>query len=308
MKIQIYLITTLLLLLLAFPGLAEQPLNPKLKFPDIESYQAAIGESGVILESEHVILYAPLSKTGPASIIFRYLVRAYDELYKIVGVHTNYKIVVYHFPVGSKLAFGGTSNCVIYYDYKNLNLDSHKEWKLARVPHVSGYIEEMAHNFVDATKAQFGWEMVGWSIGIQASQKVAGNTVLDKALRDTRAKQAGTFDRYKADGFIFPKDIPANLCDRIHAWLLYQCEQKYGPNFWPDFFTEVCKEKDSLKNAVSLGNGDKIRNERYRITVECFNRLPGINFKELLEKNDVSTDISIKSLHPTDPGWNRRMK
>ena len=64
-----------------------------------------------------------------------------------------------------------------------------------RVPHVSGYIEEIAHNFVSATKAQFGWEMIGWSVGIEASQKVAPNPIFAASLRATREEQRKTFEQ-----------------------------------------------------------------------------------------------------------------
>ena len=79
--------------------------------------------------------------------------RAYDELYRIVGIHTKYKIVVYSLPKDNPLCIGGTSECTIWYSYKNLDFQSQEEWKQYRVPHVSGYIEEMAHNFVAASLA-----------------------------------------------------------------------------------------------------------------------------------------------------------
>ena len=46
-------------------------------------------------------------------------------------------------------------------------------------------IEEMAHNFVDAADAQFGWEMIGWTIGVKVTNKVAPNPVFKKHLQET---------------------------------------------------------------------------------------------------------------------------
>ena len=127
-----------------------------------------------------------------------------------------------------------------------------------------------------------------------------------KNSRNPRKVQIDTFKRYKANGFVFPDDIPANLCDRIHAYILWRCEGKYGPKFWPDFFKQINAEYDKLSAAVALSNGDKIRNERYRITIECFDRLEGVNFKQMLKEYHISLTTDVKSLHPTESGWNRK--
>jgi hypothetical protein len=280
----------------------NQALKPNLKFLTLESYEAEIGEPGELLQNEHLLLFTPKRKKKEAEILFRYLVKAYDELFKIVGQHTKYKIVVYHFPKG----WGGTSECVIEYDYTNLDLDKSDEWKKYHVPHVSGYIEEIAHNFVSTTKAQFGWEMIGWSLGVKVTQKVADNPIFTRQIQETRNEQARTYARYKSMGYTFPQDIEANLCDRIHAYLLWQCEKTYGSKFWNDFFTEVRGQKEALENAVHLAGNDAIRNERYRITVECFDRLPRLHFKNRLIADHISTVVDTKSLHPTETGWNRK--
>jgi len=286
---------------------AEQPgLNPNLKFPTLTAYEAGIKNPGIMLNSNYVCLFAPKEKKQEAKIIFRYLVKAYDELYRIVGRHTEYKIVVYHFPEDNPNFSGGTSNCTIRYGYRNLDLGSDNEWKQYHVPHVSGYIEEMAHNFVHTTHIQFGWEMIGWSIGIKTANKVAGNPLLRKNLLETRQTQKETFKRYQLAGYVFPDDIPANLCDRIHAYLLWQCEQKYGQNFWQDFFNEVNKQQERLLAASKISDSDRNRNERYKITVECFDHLPGLNFEEMMKKSGISLVTDVKSLHPTEPGWDRK--
>ena len=265
------------------------------------SFEAAIGQPACLLKSEHVYLFAPKPREEAANIVLPYLTKAYDALYAIVGVHTQYIIVVYNFPPGHKDAFGGTSNCTLWYDDTNLDLAQHEEWNRYRVPHVAGYIEEMAHDFVATTRAQFGWEMVGWSIGATATATVAANPVVVQAVQRTHQGQADTYKRYREQRFTFPSDLTPNQVDRIHAYILWECEQQYGPNFWKDFFQEVQKEKQALLDA------DDDRDRRYQITVECFNRLSGINFKQRLIDNQISLTRDIKSLKPEEPGWNRKL-
>ncbi len=304
------ILLALLLLVPAAPTSApatasvEQPLKPNLRFPTAASYEHEIGEPAVLLQNDHVWFFAPKRKVTEATIIFKRLTAAYDELHSITGLHTKYKMIVYHLPKG----FGGTSECVIEYDYSNLDLDKSEEWKKHKVPHVSGYIEEMGHNFAAAGHVQFGWEMVGWSLGVKATQKVAPNPIFATSVSATRKEQMQTLARYRANNFVFPADLEANLCDRIHAALLYQCEQRYGPNFWRDFFTEMRREQPALEAASHLEGDDNRRNERYRIAVECFDRLRGLDFKKLLQQNHISATVDVKSLHPTDAGWDRKFE
>jgi hypothetical protein len=288
-------------------AISERPVNPNLKYPTLKSYEETIKSAGLMLDSNNVRLYAPKERAEEAKIIFRYLVKAYDELYKIVGTHTEYKMIVYHFPKNHPDAQGDTSNCTIWYSYENLELEKQEEWQKYKVPHVWGYIEEMAHNFVSATHATFGWEMIGWTIGANVTKKVAGSPVLAGNISATRDGQRKTLMRYRKDGFKFPQDLPGNQCDRIHAYILYECELKYGADFWPDFFKEIYKQREALKEALKLGDGDTIRNRRYQITLDCFDRLPGIDFKERLRKLQISTDVDVESLHPTETGWDRRL-
>jgi hypothetical protein len=288
------------------PG--AQTLNPSLPFKDEASYSQVIGEPGLILESEHVLLFAPRTREAEANTILPYLTRAYDALRCIVGVDTKYKIIVYHFPQGSPYARGSTSECTPWYGYPNLALEDQAEWVRHHVPHVSGYIEEMAHNFVDATKANFGWEMVGWSLGTKVSLEVANNPTLEQDIAETRRVQTETYQRYKTAGNVFPSDIAPNLVDRIHAYILWQCEQQYGNGFWTDFFAQVRSERQRLYAAIHEPGDDGVRNARYRITVECFNRLPGLAFAKRLERDAISQIVAVQSLHPTEPGWNHRLQ
>src|SRR6185503_14720623 len=64
------------------------PMKPNLKWTTVEKYEAQIGEPGVLLQDDHVLLFAPTRKAKEAKIIFGYLVRAYGELRAIVGQQT----------------------------------------------------------------------------------------------------------------------------------------------------------------------------------------------------------------------------
>ncbi len=281
-------------------------LNPNLKFPTLKAYEAECKEAGIMLDDTRLRLFAPKRKAREAKVVFRYLVKAYDELYRSVGLHPEYKLVTYHFPENNEHGWGGTSNCTIWYSYKNLEFESQKEWTQYKVPHLSGYIEEMAHNFDGHAGAQFGWEMIGWNLGVKVTKKVAGNPIFANQVKQTRALQRETFQRYRKAGCVFPPDLPGNLSDRIHAHILWICKKRYGLNFWHDFFKEIHKEQENLKAAAYLGDPDKVRNKKYQITVECFDRLPKIGFKKLLKKYQLSLTTAIKSLHPTEPGWDRK--
>lgn len=282
-------------------------INPNLKYRTQAEFESVIKKPACLLKDENVWFFAPKEYEASAKIIFPYLVKAYDELYAITGIPTEYIIVVYNFPKGHKEAFGGTSNCVIYYDDSNLRLDSFEEWTTYKVPHVSGYIEEMAHNFVHASKVQFGWEMVGWSIGVETIKKVSLNPVFLTNLKQTRQGQMKTFQRYKKGNYIFPQDIPANQVDRIHAFLLWQCERRYGTRFWKDFFANIKARHEDFKKAAELNGDDAIRNRRYQLSIECFDALDKIDFKDMLTENEISLTTDIKSLRPEDPDWNRKL-
>jgi hypothetical protein len=282
------------------------PDRPDLKYPTLSAYEAAIGGPGILLEGPYVRLFAPKDKAQAAKDVYAYLVKAYEELYKLVGVHTKYKIVVYHFPKGHPDGWGGTSDCVIWYSNRKLDYKSSNEWRRHHVPPISGYVEEMAHNFVDATHAQFGWEMIGWSLGAVVTEKVAGNPLHRKQIELTRLEQEETFRRYRQAGYVFPDDIAPNLCDRIHAFILWTCEKKYGPNFWPDVFREIRNRREALIAAEEIKDSDQSRNRRYQITIECFDRLKGLGFKKLLRECQISLTTDVKSLHPEESGWNRK--
>ena len=84
-------------------------------------------------------------------------------------------------------------------------------------------------------------------------------------------------------------------------------EQQYGPAFWTDFFKEVRKEKQAFLDARSKGPSGG-RDARYRLTLQCFDRLPGVQFTKLMEENGISATVDLSSLKRKDPGWNRKLR
>ncbi|PWU17822.1 MAG: hypothetical protein C5B50_10550 [Verrucomicrobia bacterium] len=272
------------------------------------AFSEAIKKPAVMLDSANIRILAPKPLTNAAAVVLPYLERAYDELYKIVGVHTKYKILIYAWPEGTPGVRGGTSGCVIKYTDENLYLINQSEWTQYHVPHVSGYIEEMAHNFVHATGAEFGWEMLGWSLSTKVCQRIASNPIYLQSLSDTQRGQDQTWQSYINNGQSFPPNLPADQVDRIHAYLLRKAEQDYGTNFWSDFFSAVRKQQAAFVASEAQGDSGPALNLRYRLTVECLNQLPGLNFKKRLEQSAVSTTVAIQSLKPTQPGWNRKLQ
>ncbi|NLF30306.1 MAG: hypothetical protein GX591_05385 [Planctomycetes bacterium] len=98
-----------------------------------------------------------------------------------------------------------------------------------------------------------------------------------------------------------------NQVDRIHAHLLHLCRRRYGPAFWPDFFREIRNAEDRIAEARRLPEGDERRNALYAITLDCFDRLDRLDFKALLQASGVSLTVDVQSLHPAEPGWDRRL-
>ena len=289
-------------------GKGTRAFHPDAVITTAEAFSAAIKKPAVMLDSPNLRMLAPKPLTNAAAIVLPYLERAYDELYKIVGVHTKYKILIYAWPKGTPGVRGGTAGCVIKYTDENLYLVNQSEWTKYHVPHVSGYVEEMAHNFVHATGAEFGWEMLGWSISAKVCQKIAPNPIYQQSLSETQRGQDETWQAYMKNGQTFPGNLPGDQADRIHAYLLRKAEQDYGTNFWYDFFAEVRKQQAIFAAPEAEGDSAPGLDVRYRLTVECLNRLPGLDFKKRLEQSGVSTTVAIQSLKPTQPDWSRKLQ
>jgi hypothetical protein len=282
-------------------------ISPNLKFARLEPYTEALGEPGIMLDSPHVRLMAPKRLEGEARVVFKYLIAGYDELRKITGIDTPYKVVVQSLGPDHPYSFGGTTvnYCVIRYDYTSLELGKQEEWRKHRVPHMRGYFEEMAHDFCFAANSVFGDEAVGCSLGIKVTTRVAFNPTIAEFYKDGRASDAKTWARFVAAGHRLPRDLPINYVDGVHRHLLLECERRYGPKFWQDYFAELRKEKANLEAAGRLSDGTARRNARYQICVDCFDRLRGINFKKRLSENGISTTVEIGSLYKS-PDWNRK--
>jgi len=78
----------------AKPSTATRGFHPDAPYTTAQAFSKAIGKPAVMLDSPNVSLLAPKAREQAAAIVMPYLVRAYDELYKIVGVHTKYQILV----------------------------------------------------------------------------------------------------------------------------------------------------------------------------------------------------------------------
>jgi hypothetical protein len=128
--------------------------------------------------------------------------------------------------------------------------------------------------------------------------EVTGNPYFRDRRERGRKALKETMRRYIEGGYVFPENIPGSVSDRIHHEILYQCEEKYGPYFLRDFFTEVRNQRDRLRSADG--------NTRYQITIDCFDRLPGLKFRELLSDLRISDKTSWYSLRPSRPDWDRR--
>jgi len=69
--------------------------HPDAPYTMAEAFSKAIGSPAVMLDSTNVSILAPKGREKGAAVVLPYLARAYDELYKIVGDHTKYKMLVY---------------------------------------------------------------------------------------------------------------------------------------------------------------------------------------------------------------------
>lgn len=150
--------------------------------------------------------------------------------------------------------------------------------------------------------------MIGYILSTHVSETVASNPTNAKGIEAGKKIHAERFARYRKEGNTWPKDLAPNLCDSVHAHLLRQCEAAYGATFWPDFFREIRKDRPALTVASRTGTGDERRDARYRLTVECLDRLMQGKFKPMLKESGVSLTTDVKSLKPLDRNWNRKLE
>ena len=277
-----------------------RPVCPTVVLRSLAEYEEAIREPGLMLDSRCVRLFAPRKMETQARLAFPYIKKGYETFYDMIGMHTNYKLVVYASPQWSPHCWGGTATgaTLIPYSYGLLDLDNQEEWKRHRVPRLVGLFEEMGHDFTLGLGTRFGGEAIGMYLSGKVAMQVTGNPYTRDRRQRGRKTLQETMRRYIEGGYVFPEDIPGNVSDRIHAEILYQCEAKYGADFWRNFFTEIRKERDRLRNADG--------NMRYQITVDCFDRLPGLQFRQMLRDLRISDKTSWYSLKPSRPDWDRR--
>ncbi len=276
------------------------PVCPTVVLRNLAEFEEAIREPALMLDSKYVRLFAPKKMETQARIAFPYIKKGYDTFYEMIGMHTNYKLVVYASPRWSPHCWGGTATgaTLIPYGYNLLDLETQEQWKRHRVPRLIGLFEEMGHDFTLGLGTRFGGEAIGMYLSGKVTMEVTGNPYSRDRRERGRKALKETMRRYIEAGYVFPDDIPGGVSDRIHHEILYQCEEKYGASFLRDFFTEVRKERDRLRSADG--------NTRYQITIDCFDRLPGLNFRELLRDLRISDKTSWYSLRPSRPDWDRR--
>jgi hypothetical protein len=263
-----------------------------------------IGEPAVEIDSPFIRMYGPKRREKDARRLFDYLRRSYEAYYELTGTHTRYKIVVFAFPPECIHSLGGMDqkSCAIYYSYGLIDLVSSDNPFLRKygVPRIGGVVSEMGHAFNGGSGVCFGMEADGDCISQYVVGKVAQDPRVPERRRKMIAEMPDTVKRYIAGGHVFPADVPKNLADRIHRYLLVLCEHRYGENFWPDFFKEVRKRRDRMLAAKDL-------DEAYRLTNECFDALHGLEFNKLLRKFHISLTTDCYTL-VRQKRWDRRLE
>lgn len=278
--------------------------SPFLEIQSRKAFETVIGEPAVKVDSPFIRLYAPKRRERDARKVFAYLRRTYEVYYGLAGQHTRYKVVVFAFPPECIYNFGGMSQktCGIYYSFDLLDLVSEDNPFLKKygVPRIRGVASEMGHAFNGGSGVCFGMEADGDRISMYVVSKVAADPRAAEQKRKMIEQMPDTVKRYIEGGYVFPDDVPKNLADRIHRYLLVLCEHRYGENFWPDFFREVRKRRDRMQSAKDV-------DEAYRLTNECFDALPGLEFKKLMREFHISLTTDCYTLVRQNP-WDRRLE
>lgn len=63
------------------------------------------------------------------------------------------------------------------------------------------------------------------------------------------------------------------------------------------------------QNAIRCMNdvAGRAADERYRLTIDSFDSLRGLQFKKMLKDAGISLTVDVESLHPTKAGWDRKL-
>lgn len=139
-------------------------------------YEERIGESGLLLEGPNLQMWVPQRYSEHGQVVFEYLQKGYPIISELLGGYKlPYKLSVEHYPRESEYWSGGTRGIgTIEYDYTNLEGNS-PEWTKYEVPHVVGYYEEMAHNFIWQIGAPGFYETLGMMTGVETALRAAWN-------------------------------------------------------------------------------------------------------------------------------------
>lgn len=225
--------------------LAEEPVQGKKPLPknsigSLKAYERQIKCSGVLVESEHVSFFAPKSGSAYARLAVPILERAYNELGVLhAGMEPDYRISVEHYPRGHRRNFGGTSGGTLFYGFENIG---RWEDKPGRVPHVIGYVEEMAHTF-DSACGMGAWlkEAFGNYSSQMITPRIAPCRGINGFVEDVARTDAETFDYYMKHNFRLPPNVTPNLFDRIYRHLFRMLEPSAKGRLLPRFYEEVKK-------------------------------------------------------------------
>jgi len=285
-----------------------RPVYPAARVTSVQDFEKVAREPGLILDSKYVRLVTGRSMEILAREFFPYLVKTYDAFYGITGVHTRYKLVLFATPHGCTYSTGGTFPrvSIIPYGYDTIDPNARQQemWREHGVPRIRGIAEEMGHCF---TMGGPGVGFGGEALGVFVCYRVIRIAAPYPGIEDPYAEGGGnrqTVADYIANGYRLPDkpNYPPVTSYRIYQVLLDDCEKAYGPDLLKDFFTEVRKTRTPIKP-----DSPTDYSKRLQLTVECFDRLPGLNFRERMRKLRLSQRTTWYSLYGKTREWGGKL-
>jgi len=165
----------------------------------------------------------------------------------------------------------------------------HEAWKKHRIPRMTGIYEEMGHCFIDNAGTPFATGGLGAFVsGIVNEKLVPTPEFRERRANWRKGQNYTTLMQYVENGYVMPARYRPGQTDRLYKAVLKLCEVEYGENLWRDFFAEARKRRTQLL----LGD----RDEMHRIIVDCFDRLPGLEFRKILRKYRFSDKTSLATI------------
>jgi|GEM_PF-1500759 len=255
----------------------------------LKRYEKALGDKGVVVESDHLVVFAPKRDAARARALASFLEEAYDEMVNIYGLHPIFKFCVEHFPPGHERGWGGISGAGTI-GYTTEALDRFARMKRRDVRGFAGYTEEMCHGFKDYYRCGGTYEALGVAVQEELLRRLVPARVADAFWGWRHKLCAKTTRAYLEAGRTNPdpEKYPWNvLFTRILNHLFEDLRQEYGPELWTDFFRVIRQMDYPLHRAG--------KQERMKIYVEIFSTLFGRNMQEEFEEYGIDIDA--------DPPW-----